>query len=47
MKTKPGGRGARTDLPPEIPEELKALDDAALLDALETQPPAVATRALH
>ena len=47
MKTKPGGRAARTDLPPEIPEELKALDDAALLDALETQPPAVATRALH
>ena len=46
MKTKPGGRAARTDLPPEIPEELKALDDAALLDALETQPPAVAaTRA--
>ena len=43
MKTKPGGRGARTDLPPEIPDELKALDDAALLDALETQPPAVAT----
>ena len=47
MKTKPGGRAARTDLPPEIPDELKALDDAALLDALETQPPAVATRALH
>ena len=47
MKTKPGGRAARTDLAPEIPEELKALDDAALLDALETQPPAVATRALH
>ena len=47
MKTKPGGRAARTDLQPEIPDELKALDDAALLDALETQPPAVATRALH
>ena len=47
MKTKPGGRAARTDLPPEIPDELKALDDAALLDALETQPPAVRARALH
>ena len=47
MKTKPGGRGLRTDIPPELPAALKALDDATLLDALEEEAPGVATRALH